>query len=102
MKKKFSNVLFGEIPLFQVQKEKSFSPKKEILFSPVRRDSDMIVQAFCSGCGRHFQINEDRYREIVGDCPEKDLLQKFVEVSGCSCCTGQPKMGVLKNITTDS
>jgi hypothetical protein len=102
LKKKFSSVLFGETPLFQVQKENSFSPKKEILFSPVRRDLGMILHAFCSGCGRHFQINEDRYEQIVGVCPEKDLVREFVEVSGCSCCTGQPKIGVLKKITTDS
>lgn len=102
MKKKFPRVLFGEIPLFQVQKGKEFSPDKEILFSPVREELGMIVQVFCKGCGRHFQINEDHYREIIESSPEKDLPKKFVEVAGCSCCTGHPKTGTLKNITTDS
>lgn len=99
MDEKFSSVLFGEIPLFQVQHGRTFSPDMtEVLLEPVRSDLGMFAQVFCVGCGRYFQVDEERYREIAGVPSDHDMHGKYLDVSGCSCCTGQPKTGRLKHV----
>ncbi len=92
-------MLFGDVRPFEVQDGRVFAPdNKDVFLRQVRSDLEMVAQVFCVGCGRYFQVTEARYQEMACVASDHDMHGKYLEVSGCSCCTGQPKTGRLKHV----
>jgi len=93
---RLAKTLFGSITTAHATGD--HSPNPEALHGEfIRQDGDQaVIHFFCRGCGRHFQVTIDRYHELVGPIALPDADRYYVEVAGCSCCDGEPKIGIVK------
>lgn len=74
-------VFFGKPSQEKIKGE--YQPKKKLLKRALV--NGMNARAFCLSCGKHFQVDEGRAQEILG---EKGRLEEkqYIEVTGCGFC----------------
>lgn len=89
-KKSFAHVLFGSV----VNEPPHIEHEPNLEHFTHEFAPGYIAHAFCSGCGRHFQVTAGRAQEIL----HSDILPKndeYIRLVECTLCCPQGARGAV-------